>query len=83
MAELQLRSVRYQRGDTQPELASAIGCTQQAVQLWEGGRARPRPHYARKLSDHFARPIAELLSETETSTPKGAPARSFLSSEST
>jgi DNA-binding XRE family transcriptional regulator len=82
MAETHLRSIRYQRGETQRDVANAIGCTQQCVYYWENAIVRPRPRFAKKLSDHFARPIAELLAPNETTTQKGGRPRSSSSIES-
>jgi DNA-binding XRE family transcriptional regulator len=70
VANTKLRSVRYERGETQRDLADALEVTQATIYLWENGATRPRPAAARRLSDHFARPVSELL-ETETTTPKG------------
>jgi|SRR5674476_1496806 len=75
-----LGSIRYQRGETQRDVAYALGVTQATVFLWESGRTRPRPAVARRLSDHFARPISELL-EKETAGPKARRSKSSLSGE--
>lgn len=56
-----LRSIRYQRGETQRDIATALGCTTQAVGSWESGEHRPKPSMAKKLSDRFGIPVAELL----------------------
>jgi transcriptional regulator with XRE-family HTH domain len=76
-----LAGIRYQRGETQRDVADAVGVTQATVFLWETCRTRPRPAAARRLSDHFARPIAELL-EKETADPKARRGTPPLSSES-
>jgi transcriptional regulator with XRE-family HTH domain len=68
MAKAKLSSIRYQRGETQRDVAHGVGVTQATVYLWESGATRPRPAAARRLSDYFARPIAELL-ESETAAP--------------
>lgn len=65
MARTKLRAARYQRGETQRELANTLGCTETAVYYWESARAKPHLGTARKLSEHFGVPIAELL-EIET-----------------
>jgi len=81
MPRTKLGSIRYQRGETQRNVADAVGVSQATVFLWESGRTRPRPAAARRLSDHFARPIAELL-EKETAAPEGPPWAQPLSIES-
>jgi transcriptional regulator with XRE-family HTH domain len=69
VAYTKLRSIRYERGETQRALADVLEVTQATIHLWENGITRPRPAAARRLSDHFARPVSELL-EIETTDPK-------------
>jgi transcriptional regulator with XRE-family HTH domain len=73
MPHTRLWEVRYQRGETQRQVAEKLGCTQQVYCFWENKKVRPRPVNARKLSDHFSRPIAELLEPiNEKSLPSNA-----------
>jgi transcriptional regulator with XRE-family HTH domain len=58
----QLRTIRYERGLTQRQVAADLDITQATVYLWEKGvTARPRPALAKRLADYFGVPIEVLL----------------------
>ena len=42
---------RLAKGITQAQLADAIGCTQQQIQMWESGRRKPKINALMKIGD--------------------------------
>lgn len=60
-----LRALRKEHGETQVQVAAAIGIVEQHYQKFEGGVNMPNIENAWKLADHFGVSIDYLVGRTE------------------
>lgn len=60
-----LRELRKESGETQAEVAEAIGIAQRHYQRFEGGVNLPSLENAWKLADHFGVSIDYLVGRTD------------------
>ena len=56
-----LRDARSERGETQADLAAALGVSRQTVISLEGGRYAPSLELALKIAVHYGRPVESLF----------------------
>jgi putative transcriptional regulator len=56
-----LRDIRTQRGETQADLAGALGVSRQTVISLEGGRYAPSLELALKIAGHYGQPLESLF----------------------
>ena len=64
-AGLQIREKRERRGMSRKELAGRLGCSAEAVRLWEAGRHRPSAPHSLKLCGILGIPL-DLFGEQES-----------------
>lgn len=60
-----LRALRKERGETQVQVAEAIGIAEQHYQRFEGGVNLPNLENAWKLADHFGVSIDYLVGRSD------------------
>lgn len=60
-----LRELRKEKGETQVQVAAAIGLVEQHYQKFEGGVNLPSLENAWKLADHFGVSIDYLVGRTD------------------
>ena len=63
-----LRAARLEAGLTQVEVAAKLKVTQQAVGLWETGKAAPRAIAVKKLAQLYGVDIGRLLGGSDRIT---------------
>ncbi|GHC65672.1 helix-turn-helix transcriptional regulator [Neogemmobacter tilapiae] len=56
-----LRDIRTQRGETQADLAGALGVSRQTVISLEGGRYAPSLELALKIAGHYGQTVESLF----------------------
>jgi putative transcriptional regulator len=56
-----LRDIRTARGETQADLAEALGVSRQTVISLEGGRYAPSLELALKMAAHYGQPVESLF----------------------
>lgn len=60
-----LRELRKEKGETQVQVAAAVGIVEQHYQKFEGGVNLPNLENAWKLADHFGVSIDYLVGRTD------------------
>ena len=60
-----VKSLRKEQGETQAQIAAAIGITEQHYQRFERGASLPSIETAWKLADHFGVTIDYLVGRSE------------------
>lgn len=60
-----LRALRKERGETQSQVAAAVGIAERHYQRFEGGVNLPNLENAWKLADHFGVSIDYLVGRTD------------------
>lgn len=60
-----IRELRKERGETQVQVAAAIGLVEQHYQKYERGASLPNLENAWKLADHFGVSIDYLVGRTD------------------
>ena len=60
-----VRSLRKEKGETQVQVAAAIGVAEQHYQRFEGGVNLPNIQNAWKLADHFGVSIDYLVGRSD------------------
>lgn len=60
-----LRALRKEKGETQVQVAAAVGIAEQHYQRFEGGVNLPNLENAWKLADHFGVSIDYLVGRTD------------------
>ena len=60
-----LRALRAEKGETQKQVAEAVGLNERHYQFFEYGRHLPSLENAWKLADHFGVSIDYLVGRTE------------------
>ncbi|MDO4315800.1 MAG: helix-turn-helix transcriptional regulator [Oscillospiraceae bacterium] len=60
-----LRALRKEKGETQVQVAAAVGIVEQHYQKFEGGINLPNLENAWKLADHFGVSIDYLVGRTD------------------
>lgn len=61
MRNERMHALRLERGLTQKQVAQAVGITQSAYAMIEGGRRYPRKSVAKRLADFFGVTVDELF----------------------
>ncbi|KAF1084950.1 HTH-type transcriptional regulator Xre [Sporotomaculum syntrophicum] len=61
MKNLRMLELRRAAGQTQKEIAEAVGISQSSYAMIEGGHRHPRKNVQKKLSDHFGVTVDELF----------------------
>ena len=56
-----LKLVRVNKGQTQEDVADALGTTRKQVHLWESGKAVPEPYNRKKLAKWAGEPEETLF----------------------
>ena len=60
-----LKELRQEKGDTQEDVAKAMGVTRRGYQNWENGESQIKPEKAQQLADYFGVSIGYLLGYSE------------------
>jgi XRE family transcriptional regulator len=60
-----LKELRQEKGDTQEDVAKAMGVTRRGYQKWENGESQIKPEKAQQLADYFGVSIGYLLGYSE------------------
>lgn len=61
MKNKKMLSLRTARGETQDEVARAVGITQSSYAMIEGGHRHPRKNIQKGLADYFSVTVDELF----------------------
>lgn len=56
-----LKELRQEKGDTQEDVAKAMGVTRRGYQKWENGESQIKPEKAQQLADYFKVSVGYLL----------------------
>ena len=56
-----LKKMRLDKGETQQQVADAVGVTKQAVQYYESGKRIPHDDIKIKLTKHFNRSVGFIF----------------------
>ncbi len=56
-----LKELRQKKGDTQEDVAKAMGVTRRGYQKWENEESQIKPDKARQLADYFGVSVGHLL----------------------
>lgn len=56
-----LRKLREEKGDTQDQVAKAVGVSKRSYIYWEQGKRQIKPDKAQALADHFGVSVGYLL----------------------
>ena len=56
-----LKELRQEKGDTQEDVAKAMGVTRRGYQKWENGESQIKPEKAQQLADYFGVSVGYLL----------------------
>lgn len=68
----QIKTLRQQRGWTQPQLADKLSVSKQTISNWETGLKVPRMGSLQKLADLFGVKIGEITNASIDNTPRTA-----------
>lgn len=60
-----LKELRQKKGDTQEDVAKAMGVTRRGYQKWENEESQIKPEKAKQLADFFEVPVGYLLGYDE------------------
>ena len=60
-----LKELRQEKGDTQEDVAKAMGVTRRGYQKWENGESQIKPEKAQQLADYFGVSVGYLLGYSE------------------
>ena len=60
-----LRELRQKKGDTQEDVAKAMGVTRRGYQKWENEESQIKPDKAQHLADYFGVSVGYLLNYTD------------------
>ncbi|MBR5094801.1 MAG: helix-turn-helix domain-containing protein [Oscillospiraceae bacterium] len=68
-----LRCLREAYGETQEEMALALGISKNAISNYECGRRMPKPELLARIAEHLACSVEELLCEDQSALLRVAP----------